>query len=191
MGFTDRAGAQLPLPLLRPRPHQQDPPPLLQHLPQAHPPGPLLLIQLLGLQGICSQPWRDRGPQGSLLGSTGLLFFFFFFSPTKNVIKGQEGRPRKHTDCIRLDSELLSGKMANAHRVTLHLSSQNRDQRQPSRWWVESPGLLADSSLYEATVSVRTAGWPGNQGDTGRSPEPVLWGLQLTPGAGTAPSFAF
>lgn len=40
-------------------------------------------------------------------------------------------------------------------------------------------------------MSVRTAGWAGNQGDTGRSPEPVLWGLQLTPGAGTAPSTTF
>lgn len=141
MGFMGRAGAQLPLPLLRPCPHRQDPPPLLQHLPQAHPPGPLLLIQLLGPEGVCSQPRRDRGPQGSL------WLTFFFFPPAKNVIKGREGRPRKHTDCIRLDSELLSGKMANALRVTLHLSSQSQDQRQPSHWWAESPGLLADSSL--------------------------------------------
>lgn len=86
-------------------------------------------------------------PRTTGLSLAHFFFFFFFSSPAKNVIKGREGRPRKDTDCIRLDSELLSGKMANALRVTLHLSSQNQDQRQPSHWWAESLGLLADSSL--------------------------------------------
>lgn len=113
-GGVDGAGAQAPSPAgrtLSPTPSLLQPPPS----PPTWAPAADPAAQTRLVTGLF--PWAAL-----------VYCFFFFFFPTKNFIKGQEGRALRPADCIMLDRErrATAGKMEKFPKVTLDLSSQNR-----------------------------------------------------------------
>ena len=100
---SQTSGRQLPL-LCSARPHRQDPPRAGITSSKPTQLGPA--VDSAAETGRNLQVQDRRRTAGlSLLGSLSWALPPHFFSPTKKVMKGQEGRPPKH--CVRLDGQML------------------------------------------------------------------------------------
>lgn len=153
--------------------------------PPSRPSWARLLIQLRRPEGICKSR-TDGGPQGSLSWALPP----HFFSPTKKVMKGQEGRPPKH--CVRLDGQMLLERWRRLKGNPPEFSEPAG--RCPSCWEVGVAGMGGRVARKASAASRRQHNGGKHSGLESRETRVTIavpWGLQRTPGAGTAPSIPF
>lgn len=181
---SQTSGRQLPLPLLSPPP-PAGPSRCRHRLLQADPAG-RLLIQLRKPEGICkSGQTEDRRAL-----SPGL--YRLTFSPTKKVMKGQEGRPPKH--CVRLDGQMLLERWRRLKGNPPEFSEPAG--RCPSCWEVGVAGMgggvaRKKTPRLQSRLQHNSGKHSSLESRETRVTIAVPWGLQRTPGAGTAPSIPF